>query len=101
MSINKKNRHKGIYVGVYSGFVNSDELYHDTNSEDIVRSIQLGALSGYQIYIFNHIVIDFLIGLGASDDIYTKFINHPYSRVNYAIGPNGRISLNIGYLFHH
>lgn len=99
--LNKKNWHKGIYCGIYSGLIDQHEFIPNGNYDHFKRFIELGALSGYQIYLFKHFAVDFLFGLGANKVIYNKFVTadglHPNQRLYYI---DGRLSLNIGYIFY-
>ncbi|MES2288071.1 MAG: DUF3575 domain-containing protein [Bacteroidota bacterium] len=99
--LNNKNWHKGIYCGVYSGLIDLHEFIPNGNYDYRKRYIKLGALGGYQIYLFKHFAVDFLLGFGGSTIIYDQFVNshglQPSKRTYFL---DGRLSLNIGYVFY-
>lgn len=100
--LNKKNWHKGIYCGVYSGLIDLHDFTPNGNYDFRKRYIELGALGGYQIYFFKHLAVDFLCGFGGSRVIYYKFVKYAHNfqssqRLYYL---DGRLSLNIGYIFY-
>lgn len=100
--LNKKNWHKGMYCGIYSGLIDQHEFIPNGNYDLKFRFIELGAQSGYQTYLFKHFVIDFLLGFGAKKTISPKNISpdgHIYSNQR-AYYLDGRLYLNIGYIFY-
>lgn len=101
--LNKKKEHKGIYSGIYSGYVTMHELFPIDNSEHIQRFIKLGLSTGYQMYFSKHFVIDCLLGLGMNRNFYNKKNNDIEQfnvNVDQKIYIDGRCSINIGYVFY-
>lgn len=100
--LNKKNCQKGIYCGIYTGFINEHYYIPNVDYNHKFRFIELGALSGYQTYLFKHFIVDFLIGFGAKKTISKKIINSdgltPSNQRPYYL--DARLSLNIGYVFY-
>ena len=103
---NDKQMHNGVYCGAYSRLINehSYEIYSRSTDEFLYRSLELGVISGYQIYPFKHLVFDFLFGLGGRKVIYNKRIDsspqsvHPESNYKQTQYLFGRLSINIGYI---
>lgn len=99
--LNKKNWHKGIYCGIYSGLLDQHDYIPNGSYSHKIRFIELGAISGYQIYLFKHVAVDFVCGLGAKKIIYDRYVTkdglHSNQRLYYI---DGRLSFNIGYIFY-
>lgn len=106
--LNKQKIQKGIYCGPYSKLIDGHgyELVGGYEDKYLYRSIELGALSGYQIYPLKHCVVDFLLGLGVRKIIYDKRIDSspqadfPETDIKQRQYLFGRLSLNIGYVFY-
>jgi hypothetical protein len=99
----------GPYLGGYSAYRNEhffsiEESYlNGPYDEYIIHIIGVGIITGYQCYIKNKIVIDFLAGLGVNKEISI----HKLQSINNSSTPkptsylnlDGRLAINIGYKF--
>ena len=113
--VSKKKNYTGYYIGAYLAYINHTDKVLDatfipsgyktvtisgpatlyTSYKDIQQSMAAGIINGFQYYLFNHLVIDFLVGGGLFETIKYKGVEP----VIYAPQFYWRLAFNVGYKF--
>ncbi len=102
----KKKKYTGYYIGAFVMYTQ----YHDKNTlyflsqtlpkvyEEIEYSLSCGFINGYQLYLFKHITIDFLLGLGVKSPVKYKVVEGNIEN-DYKSSLIFRAAVNIGVRF--
>ncbi len=116
--VSKKKNHTGYYVGAFAQYLydigkiastqfipagysfpyypNTPAVTYYDNTEIIYQRLAIGLMNGIQYYLFNHLVIDCLVGIGPVGTIVQKGSGTPNTYIDPLVP---RAAINIGYKF--
>ncbi|HWY99178.1 MAG TPA: DUF3575 domain-containing protein [Bacteroidia bacterium] len=92
--LGKAKKHRGLFVGAYAEYILVNEIFNSDvqHTNNYINSIGGGIMLGAQYYIFKHLAIEALLGVGAQTVYYS------FGSYGSFVNP-GLIDVNIGYKF--